>query len=122
VRRGELRVRVSRANGPAAEARPSSTPAASAPPVPVVGPPAGPPPAEKSVTAPLTGLFYRAPSPQAPPFVQVGSVISAGDVVGLIEAMKLFNEIRSPLAGRVKRILIESGQLVRAHQPILELE
>ncbi|MGH2500658.1 MAG: acetyl-CoA carboxylase, partial [Candidatus Limnocylindria bacterium] len=77
---------------------------------------------ERTVAAPLTGIFYRSPSSQAPPFVQVGSVVAAGDVVGLIEAMKLFNEIRSPKSGRVTRILIESGQLVRAHQPLIELE
>ncbi|HUG56158.1 MAG TPA: acetyl-CoA carboxylase [Candidatus Limnocylindrales bacterium] len=120
VRRGELRVRVSRADGvPAAMPAPAGTAAASAP---VVGPPPGPPAAEKAVTAPLTGIFYRGPSPQAPPFAQVGSVVAAGDVIGLIEAMKLFNEIRSPLAGRVKRLFVENGQLVRAHQPILEME
>jgi acetyl-CoA carboxylase biotin carboxyl carrier protein len=54
--------------------------------------------------------------------VQVGSSVASGDVVGLIEAMKLFNEIRSSTSGKVRRILIESGQLVRAHQPIIELE
>ncbi|MBM4435076.1 MAG: acetyl-CoA carboxylase, biotin carboxyl carrier protein, partial [Chloroflexi bacterium] len=65
---------------------------------------------------------YRSPSPQAPPFVQVGSVVSAGDVVGLIEAMKLFNEVRSTMSGRVRRIVAENGQLVRAHAPLIELE
>ena len=75
-----------------------------------------------TVTAPLTGIFYRSPSPQAAAFVQVGSSVAQGDVVGLIEAMKLFNEIRSNVSGKVRRILIENGQLVRAHQPIIELE
>lgn len=74
------------------------------------------------VTAPLTGVFYRSASPQSPPFVQVGTAVSVGDVVGLIEAMKLFNEVRSTVAGRVKRIAAENGQLVRAHQALLELE
>ena len=75
-----------------------------------------------NLKAPLTGIFYRSPSPQAAPFVQVGSQVGQGDVIGLIEAMKLFNEIRAGAGGKVRRILIESGQLVRAHQPILELE
>ena len=75
-----------------------------------------------TVNAPLTGIFYRSPSPQAPAFIQVGSTIAQGDVIGLIEAMKLFNEIRSTASGKVRRMLIENGQLVRAHQPIIELE
>jgi acetyl-CoA carboxylase biotin carboxyl carrier protein len=75
-----------------------------------------------TVNAPLTGIFYRSPSPQAQPYVQVGSNVAAGEVIGLIEAMKLFNEIRSTAAGRVRRIFIENGQLVRAHQPLIELE
>ena len=75
-----------------------------------------------TVNAPLTGIFYRSPSPQAPAFIQVGSTIAQGDVIGLIEAMKLFNEIRSTASGKVRRLLIENGQLVRAHQPIIELE
>jgi acetyl-CoA carboxylase biotin carboxyl carrier protein len=75
-----------------------------------------------AITAPLTGIFYRSPSPQAPAFVQIGSAVAAGDVIGLIEAMKLFNEIRSTKNGKVKKIVAENGQLVRAHQPLIELE
>jgi len=75
-----------------------------------------------AITAPLTGVFYLSPSPQAPPFVQVGSVVAAGDVIGLIEAMKLFNEIRTTHGGRVRKILATSGQLVRAHAPLIELD
>ena len=75
-----------------------------------------------TVNAPLTGVFYRSPTPQTPPFVQIGAVVNKGDVIALIEAMKLFNEIRSTAGGKVKRIFAENGQLVRAHQPLLELE
>ena len=75
-----------------------------------------------AITAPLTGIFYRSPSPQTPAFVQVGSVVAAGDVIGLIEAMKLFNEIRSTKNGTVRTILAENGQLVRAHAPLIELD
>src|SRR2546425_4824143 len=74
------------------------------------------------VKAPLSGVFYHSPSPQAAPYVQVGSTVTAGQVIGLIEAMKLFNEIRSTAAGRVRRILAEPGQFVRAQTPLLEVE
>ncbi len=75
-----------------------------------------------TVNAPLTGVFYRSPTPQAAPFVQIGAIVNKGDVIALIEAMKLFNEIRSTAGGKVSRIFAENGQLVRAHQPLLELE
>ena len=75
-----------------------------------------------AITAPLTGVFYLSPSPQAPPFVEVGTVVAAGDVIGLIEAMKLFNEIRTTKSGRVRKIVATNGQLVRAHAPLIELD
>jgi acetyl-CoA carboxylase biotin carboxyl carrier protein len=118
VRRGPLRVRVSK-NGAARAGAQVREPAAA--PVSLSGPEA---PARDypTVNAPLTGIFYRSPSPQAPAFIQVGSQVAQGDVIGLIEAMKLFNEIRSTASGTVRRIIMENGQLVRAHQPIIELE
>ena len=76
----------------------------------------------RTVNAPLTGIFYRSASPQSGPFVQEGSTVAVGEVIGLIEAMKLFNEIKSTAAGRVKRIVAENGKLVRAHTPLIELE
>jgi acetyl-CoA carboxylase biotin carboxyl carrier protein len=75
-----------------------------------------------AVLAPLTGIFYTAPTPEATPYVRVGSEIHAGQVIGLIEAMKLFNEIKSDRAGRVVRIAAESGTLVKARQPLIEVE
>jgi len=100
---------------------PSPTGAAAAPhPVPTA--PAAPVKELPTVNAPLTGIFYRSSSPQTEPFVQVGASVEPGDVIGLIEAMKLFNEIRSTASGRVRRIFAENGQLVRAHQPLLEVE
>jgi acetyl-CoA carboxylase biotin carboxyl carrier protein len=74
------------------------------------------------VTAPLTGVWYPAPSPGARPYVNEGDEVAAGQVVGLIEAMKLFNEIKSDLAGRVTRICSENGALVKAKQPLIEVE
>jgi acetyl-CoA carboxylase biotin carboxyl carrier protein len=75
-----------------------------------------------TVTAPLTGIWYASPTPGSAPFVSVGAEIGAGQVIGLIEAMKLFNEIKSDLAGRVTRVLAENGQLVKARQPLIEVE
>jgi acetyl-CoA carboxylase biotin carboxyl carrier protein len=75
-----------------------------------------------SVKAPLTGIFYASPAPGSPPYLRVGGEIAVGQIVGLIEAMKLFNEIKSDLAGRVVRIVAESGQLVKAKQPLVEVE
>lgn len=74
------------------------------------------------VNAPLTGIFYAAPSPGAPAFISVGSIVAVGQPIGLIEAMKLFNEIKSDKAGRVVRIIAQDGQLVKAKSPIIEVE
>ena len=74
------------------------------------------------VTAPLTGVWYASPSPGARPYVQEGDEIGAGAVVGLIEAMKLFNEIKSDVAGKVVRILVERGTLVKRQQPLVEID
>jgi acetyl-CoA carboxylase biotin carboxyl carrier protein len=79
-------------------------------------------PAQHAVLAPLTGIFYGSPSPEAAPYVEVGGEIHVGQVIGLIEAMKLFNEIKSDLDGRVIRIAAETGTLVRAKQPLVEVE
>jgi acetyl-CoA carboxylase biotin carboxyl carrier protein len=75
-----------------------------------------------SVKAPLTGIFYASPAPGSAPYVRVGGEIAVGQVIGLIEAMKLFNEIKSDLAGRVVRVVPESGTLVKAKQPLIEVE
>ena len=74
------------------------------------------------VTAPLTGVWYIAPSPGARPYVTVGGEVAIGQVVGLIEAMKLFNEIKSDVAGTVARLLAETGTLVKRQQPLLEVD
>jgi acetyl-CoA carboxylase biotin carboxyl carrier protein len=76
----------------------------------------------KAVVAPLTGLYYGSPSPGAEPYVREGGQVVVGQVIGLIEAMKLFNEIKSDMAGRVARICVENGALVKARQPLIEVE
>jgi acetyl-CoA carboxylase biotin carboxyl carrier protein len=75
-----------------------------------------------SIKAPLTGIFYASPAPGTAPYVHVGGEVAIGQVIGLIEAMKLFNEIKSDLAGRVVRVVPESGALVKAKQPLIEVE
>jgi acetyl-CoA carboxylase biotin carboxyl carrier protein len=79
-------------------------------------------PSVPSVKAPLTGIFYASPAPGSAPYVQVGGEVAVGQIIGLIEAMKLFNEIKSDLAGRVARVVPESGALVKAKQPLIEVE
>ena len=81
-----------------------------------------PAPGMRFVSAPLTGVWYAAPSPGARAYVAEGDEINGGQVVGLIEAMKLFNEIKSDAAGTVTRILVESGTLVKRKQPLLEID
>ena len=79
-----------------------------------------PAPTVVAVNAPLTGIFYGASSPSAPPYVNVGQHVEVGQVIGLIEAMKLFNEIKSDRA--VVRVVAETGKLVKARQPLIEVE
>ncbi|WP_250513956.1 acetyl-CoA carboxylase biotin carboxyl carrier protein [Caballeronia sp. INDeC2] len=70
------------------------------------------------VTSPMVGSFYRAPSPGADPFIQVGDTVKEGQTLCIIEAMKLLNEIESDKAGVVKEILVENGQAVEYGQPL----
>ncbi|QCP51064.1 acetyl-CoA carboxylase biotin carboxyl carrier protein [Trinickia violacea] len=70
------------------------------------------------VTSPMVGTFYRAPSPGADPFVQVGDAVKEGQTICIIEAMKLLNEIECDKAGVVKEILVENGQAVEYGQPL----
>lgn len=74
------------------------------------------------VTAPMVGTFYTAPSPKDAPYVNEGDVIHAGDKVGIIEAMKMMNEIESEYAGRVTRVLVKTGQPVEFGQPLMVIE
>jgi acetyl-CoA carboxylase biotin carboxyl carrier protein len=74
------------------------------------------------VRSPIVGTFYRAPAPDAAPFVQVGSEVQAGNVLCIIEAMKLMNEIESDSAGKVVKVLVENGQPVEYDQVLFILE
>jgi len=72
--------------------------------------------------APMVGTFYRAPKPDAPPFVAEGDVVKEGQVLCIVEAMKLMNEIESKVAGRIVKIVVENGQPVEFGQPLFLLE
>ena len=74
------------------------------------------------LTAPLTGVFYRTSAPGTPPFAEVGDRVEAGAVVGLIETMKIFNEVLAERGGRIVAILAESGQLVHAGEALMTIE
>ncbi|MDD3651385.1 acetyl-CoA carboxylase biotin carboxyl carrier protein [Immundisolibacter sp.] len=122
VREGEESIRLSKAPAGVVMA-PVAAPAA-APVAPAVSaaPAAAPTPALPAghvLTAPMVGTFYRAPSPDSPPFVEVGKTVSAGDVVCIIEAMKLMNQIEADKAGVVAAILVEDGQPVEFGQPLM---
>jgi acetyl-CoA carboxylase biotin carboxyl carrier protein len=85
--------------------------------------PAAPPqPTGHSLKSPMVGTFYRAPSPGAPPFVEVGQAVSKGQTLCIIEAMKLLNEIESDATGTVKAILVENGQPVEYGQALFLIE
>jgi acetyl-CoA carboxylase biotin carboxyl carrier protein len=130
VQKGDLRVRVARnvqmtvaaaapvaamaAPQPAAVA--ASAPQAAPAPAPASGPHPG------AVPSPMVGTAYRRPSPDAKPFVEIGSVVAAGDRILLIEAMKTFNEIVAPRAGTVTAIMVEDGQPVEFGEQLLVIE
>ena len=130
ITEGEERVRIARGGAVSvtpfvAAALPvAATPAGvSAPAVPAAAPPPAPSAPEPTqeghvVKSPMVGTFYRAPSPDGKPFVDVGATVKAGETVCVIEAMKLMNEIECDAAGVVKAILVENGQPVEYGQAL----
>ena len=101
-------------------ATPPAAPRAEAPASP---PPASPAPAaDKSITAPMVGTFYSAPAPGARSFVRVGDEIKVGQVLCIIEAMKMMNQIESEKEGRVVSVLVRNGEPVEFGQPLFVLE
>jgi acetyl-CoA carboxylase biotin carboxyl carrier protein len=75
-----------------------------------------------AITSPMVGTFYRAPAPDADPFIRVGETITPGQVLYIIEAMKMMNEIESDIGGVVKQILVENGEPVEYGQPLLLID
>ena len=124
VEREGVRVRLRREPAPMAAA--PALPGAPAPASPAVATTAAAPEASEAhlltIEAPMVGTFYRAPSPDAQPFVRDGDRVKKGQVVCIIEAMKLMNEIESKVAGRVVKVLVENTQPVEYGQPLFLLE
>lgn len=143
LERGDVKVRIKRGGESSAhlpEARyiamhpapPPAVPNGTAPTAasvpPVASPPPGPPAAEvappeelHTVRSPIVGTFYEAPSPGAPPFVKVGDVVSVGQVLCIVEAMKLMNEIESDIAGEIVKRLVTNGQPIEYGQPLFAI-
>ena len=131
IKEGEESVRISRhpsggtamIAAPMAYAAPPPAPAHAAAPAasaPAPAKPAAPP--DQAVTAPMVGTFYAAPAPGAKPFVELGSEVKPGDVLCIIEAMKMMNQIESDKAGRVVSVLVKNGDPVEFGQPLFVIE
>lgn len=74
------------------------------------------------VTSPIVGTFYRAPSPESPPYVEIGQTVSKGTVLCIVEAMKIMNEIESEINGKVSAILVENAQAVEYGEPLFIID
>src|SRR3954469_19587033 len=130
ITEGEEKVRISRqgpAGAPIMMAAPAMQPmglqqAGAAPAAAPAAPAAPAEPEGHVVKSPMVGTFYRAPSPGAPSFVEVGQPVTKGQTLCIIEAMKLLNEIESDASGVVKAILVENGQPVEYGQPLFLIE
>ena len=124
VEEGDCRIRVKRGGtAPVIVGAPVSAPLPVAPPPIAAAPsaPPSPPPDEGLITvrSPIVGTYYESPSPGAPEFVKIGDAVEVGQVLCIIEAMKLMNEIEAELAGEVIRKLVTNGQPVEYGEPLL---
>ncbi len=129
ITEAEGKVRIVKTPPAAVVAAPAPVVAVAAPPAPAAVPPATVAPAAvvdavqgHVVKSPMVGTFYRASSPGAKPFVEVGSAIKAGEAICIVEAMKILNEIESDHSGTVTQILVENGQAVEYGQPLFVVE
>jgi len=126
IQEGEERVRITRALMQAAHGGAAGAPAPALIPAPAAGPATAPPAAETVLPAPeghvvkspMVGTFYRSASPGAKPFVEVGDAVQQGDVLCIVEAMKLMNEIEADASGTIKAVIAENGQPVEFGQPL----
>ncbi len=142
MEKGGLRIRIKRGDAQAGNPSPAATsfsgpspptPHAAVLPVPIATPAAEPAstPAEPTgesteglhiIKSPIVGTFYASPAPNAPPFVKLGDVVQVGQVLCIIEAMKLMNEIESEVAGEIVRIYVENGQPVEYGQSLFAIK
>ena len=131
IKEGEESVRISRNSAQfAVAAAAAAAPPPYAPPPPVAAAPAPAPVAEPApapvaaghvVSSPMVGTFYRSPSPTSPSFVEVGQTVKIGDVVCIVEAMKMMNQIEADKAGTIEAILVENGEPVEFDQPLFSI-
>jgi len=134
VEEGDLKVKISKTNGTIQQviAQPQAAAAPQAIPVPSAAPAAAEAKEEAKseddgkdyyeIRSPIVGTFYRAPAPDADPYVQVGDTITKGSVLCIVEAMKLMNEIESDVSGKIVRILAENATPVEFNQPLFLVE
>ena len=126
IKEGEESVRISRASsammmaaaGPVMQAAPVAAVAAVAAPAAV---PSAPAVTGHAVASPMVGTFYRCPSPGAPAFSEVGQTVKEGDVICIIEAMKMMNQIEADKSGTITAILVEDGEAVEFDQPLVTI-
>ena len=133
IKEGEESVRISRhgaqqaapvayaAPAPVAAAPATAAPAPAEAPAAEAAAPAAAPVADNAVLSPMVGTFYRAPSPEAPSFIEVGQTVRVGDVLCIVEAMKMMNQIEADRAGTVTAIHVENGEAVEFDQPLISI-
>ena len=131
IKEGEESVRISRNSAQqflthaAAAYAPAPMPAPAPPPAvaeaPEPAPSAAPAASGHVVSSPMVGTFYRSPSPTSPSFVEVGQTVKVGDVICIVEAMKMMNQIEADKAGTIESILVENGEPVEFDQPLFSI-
>lgn len=130
IKEGEESVRISR--GVSGAPAPAPSPAVAPPPAPtLVAPVTSAAPAEPEsngaragghvVKSPMVGTFYRSPSPSSPAFVEVGKTVKAGDILCIVEAMKMMNQIEADAPGTIAAVLVENGEPVEFDQPLFSI-
>ena len=125
IKEGEESVRISRNSAQALSMAARVAPAYAAPAPPPPPPPAPTPPVAPNtghvLSSPMVGTFYRSPSPTSASFVEVGQAVKIGEVICIIEAMKMMNQIEADKAGTIAAILVENGQPVEFDQPLFSI-
>ena len=127
IKEGEESVRISRHSNKPQATYAAPPPVAAPQPAAAAAPAATPEPSAKpaitghTVLSPMVGTFYRSPSPGSPAFMEVGQHVKVGDVVCIVEAMKMMNQIEADKAGVIEAILIEDGQPVEFDQPLITI-
>lgn len=132
IKEGEESVRISRngaqaaataaaAYAPPQYAPPAPMPMQAAAPAAAAEPAAVPAVSDHAVRSPMVGTFYRSPAPTSPAFVEVGSTVKVGDIICIVEAMKMMNQIEADKAGTIKAILVDDGEPIEFDQPLFSI-